>query len=293
MTKNHNPVAVVTGSSRGAGKGIALALARHGCTVYVTGRSKSAEDAPTLGGKPLPGTIHETAEAVTRAGGKGIAVAVDHGREEDIKALFEQVEREQGRLDILVSNAFPNYEEMTAPGHFWEKSSNLIDMLDVGVKGAYWAAYYAAPLLVRQGGLVIFTSASGASHYVFGPVYGAHKASIDKFAADMAVDFKDSNVACLSIWMGSLMTERMQAMIAADPDKYGYLVDTLETPEFTGEIIWALFTDPARMDRSGQTVIGVEVAQEYGITDRDGRMPPSSREIFGVYPRPQFDKVIR
>lgn len=293
MTHINNPVAVVTGASRGAGKGIALALASYGCTVYVTGRSKSADDTPTLGGKHLPGTIYETAEAVTRAGGKGVAVAVDHGCEEDIKALFAQVEREQGRLDILVSNAFPNFEEMTAPGNFWEKSSNLIDMLDVGVKGGYWAAYYAAPLLIRQGGLVIFTSASGASHYVFGPVYGAHKASIDKFAADMAVDFRESNVACLSIWMGSLLTERMEAMIAAEPDKYGYLVDTLETPEFTGHIIWALFTDPDRMARSGQTVIGVEAAKEYGITDRDGRMPPSSRDIFGVYPRPQFDKVIR
>lgn len=293
MTAKNNPVAVVTGASRGAGKGIALALASHGCTVYVTGRSKSTDDTPLLGGKPLPGTIYETAEAVTQAGGKGIAVAVDHGREEDIKALFEQVEREQGRLDILVSNAFPNYEEMTAPGHFWEKSSNLIDMLDVGVKGGYWAAYYAAPLLIRQGGLVVFTSASGASHYVFGPVYGAHKASIDKFAADMAVDFRDANVASLSIWMGTLLTERMSAMVAAEPDKYGYLIDTMETPELTGHVIWALFSDPKRMEKSGQTVIGVEAAKEYGLTDRDGRLPPSSRDSFGVYPRPQFDKVIR
>lgn len=107
MTEQKNRVAVVTGASCGAGKGIALALVSHGCTVYVTGRSKTTDDAPLLGGKPLPGTICETAEAVTQAGGKGIAVAVDHGREKEIKALFEQVEREQGRLDILVNKAFP------------------------------------------------------------------------------------------------------------------------------------------------------------------------------------------
>lgn len=285
-------VAVVTGASRGAGKGIALALGSKGCTVYVTGRSKSSDDAPLLGDKPLPGTIFETAEAVTRAGGKGIAVAVDHGDQDSIRALFAQVERDHGRLDILVNNAFPNYEEMTAPGNFWEKSSNLIDMLDVGVKGSYLSTYHAAPLLLKQGGLVIFTSASGASHYVFGPVYGAHKASIDKFAADMAVDFKDHGVSSLSIWMGTLMTERMQAMIDREPEKYGYLVDMMETPEFTGHVIWALFNDPDRQAKSGRTIIGAEAAQEYGISDRDGRTPPSSRAA-GIYPLPQFDKVIR
>ena len=286
-------VAVVTGSSRGAGKGIALALGSHGCTVYVTGRSKSADDTPLLGGKPLPGTIYETAEAVTRAGGMGIAVAVDHGDEDSIRALFAQVERDHGRVDILVHNAFPNYEEMTAPGNFWEKSSNLIDMLDVGVKGSYLSTYYAAPLLLKRGGLVIFTSASGASHYVFGPVYGAHKASIDKFAADMAVDFRPHGVSCLSIWMGTLMTERMQAMIAGNPEKYGYLIDTMETPEYTGHIIWALFNDPELQAKSGQTLIGAEAAQDYGLKDREGRTPPSCRDTFGVFPTAQFDKVIR
>lgn len=293
MTEKREVVAVVTGASRGAGKGIALALGSHGCTVYVTGRSKHSEDAPLLGGKPLPGTIYETAEAVTQAGGKGIAVAVDHGDEASIRALFEQVQRDHGRIDILVNNAFPNYEEMTAPGPFWEKSSNLIDMLDVGVKGSYLSSYYAAPLMIKDGGLVIFTSASGASHYVFGPVYGAHKSSIDKFAADMAVDFKDHGVACLSIWMGTLLTERVQTMIEMNPDKYAYLVDMAETPEFTGHVIWALFNDPDLMKKSGKTIIGAEAAQEYGIVDKGGRTPPSSRAIFGVYPLPQFDKIIR
>lgn len=124
-------------------------------------------------------------------------------------------------------------------------------------------------------------------------MYGAHKVSIDKFAADMAVDFGDSNVACLFIWMDTLLTERVEAMVPAEPDKYGYLVDTMETPQLTGHVIWALFNDSKLMEKSGQMVIGVEAAKEYGVTDREGRMPPSSRDTFGVYPLPQFDKVIR
>lgn len=287
-------VAVVTGASRGAGRGIAIALGSYGCTVYVTGRSEKPSDAPTVGDKQLPGTIFETAEAVTRAGGKGIPVRVDHGVNDEIRALFEQVEREQGKLDILVNNAFPNFAEMTAPGNFWEKSVNLVDMLEVGVRGSYVATYCAAPLLIKSGsGLVVFTSASGASHYVFGPVYGAHKVSLDKFAADMAVDFKDYNVACLSIWMGTVLTERMQAMIDMDPATYGPLAETAETPEFTGHVIWALFKDPKLMEKSGLTLIGAEAARDYGITDKDGRQPPSYRDRLGVYPRQQFPPVIR
>jgi len=289
-----NLVAVVTGASRGAGRGIAIALGSHGCTVYVTGRSQKPEDAPSVGGQALSGTIYETAAAVTAAGGKGIAVRVDHARDEEIAALFEQVAREQGKLDILVNNAWPNLDEMTTPGNFWEKPVNLVDMLTVGVRGSYVASWHAAPLMVKQRrGLVVFTSASGAAHYVFGPVYGVHKASLDKFAADMAVDFRDSNVASLSIWMGTVLTERMQAMVDMAPDKYGYLRESAETPEFTGHIIWALYNDPKLMEISGQTLIGAEAALTYGIKDKGGRQPPSYRDTFGVYPHPQFSRIIR
>ena len=103
-------IAVVTGASRGAGKGIAIGLGRHGCTVYVTGRSEKTGDAT------LPGTIYETAAAVTAAGGKGIAVRVDHADDEQVRALFEQVEREAGRVDILVNNAAAVYDEFPYPG---------------------------------------------------------------------------------------------------------------------------------------------------------------------------------
>jgi NAD(P)-dependent dehydrogenase (short-subunit alcohol dehydrogenase family) len=285
---NRVPVAVVTGASRGAGRGIAIALGSHGCTVYVTGRSEKPGDAP------LPGTIYDTAKAVTFAGGKGIAVRVDHAEDTQVKALFEQVQREQGRLDILVNNACLIRDEVMHPLNFWEKPLNVVDMLDVGLRSSYVASYFAAPLIIAQKqGLVIFTSASGAVHYVFGPVYGAHKAGMDKFAADMAVDLKPFGVAALSIWMGALLTERLKQLIESHPKKFGSLTDTAETPEFTGHVIWALYNDPSLMELSGQTVIGAEMAVKYGIRDAGDRQPRSYRVTHGVEPRVQYPNIIR
>jgi len=285
---NRKTVAVVTGASRGAGRGIAVALGQHGCTVYVTGRSEKPGDAA------LAGTIHETAAAVTAAGGQGIAVRVDHGDDAQVAALFERVQAEQGKLDILVNNACALHDQLTAPGHFWQKPLALVDMFDVGLRSSYVASYYAAPIMTAQGrGLMAFTSASGSVHYVYGPAYGVHKAGMDKLAADMAVDLKDYGVAAVSVWMGALQTERLLALIASDRAKYGYLEGITETPEFTGHVIWAMFQDPALMALSGKTVIGAEMAVKYGIRDQGGRQPPSYRDTHKVAPREQYPKIIR
>lgn len=283
------PVAVVTGASRGAGRGIAIALGSHGCTVYVTGRAEKAGDTTSL-----PGTIYETADAVTAAGGKGIAVRVDHKDDEQTRAFFEQVEREQGRIDILVNNAAAVYDELTAPGNFWEKPLKLADMITVGIRSSYVASYYAAPLMVKQrSGLIVFTSSSGAVHYVYGAAYGAHKASQDKMAADMAEDLKAEGVAAVSIWMGAVLTDRLRAVIESDREKYGYLENRSETAEFTGHVVWAMFKDPQLMELSGQTVIGAEMAKKYGLTDEGGRQPTSYRDTHKVEPRVQYPNVIR
>lgn len=281
-------VAIVTGASRGAGRGIAIGLGAQGCTVYVTGRSEKAGD------HALAGTIYETAEAVTAAGGKGIAVRVDHSDDEQVKALFEQVEREQDKLDILVNNAAAIYDELTTPGRFWEKSLKLADIINVGIRSTYVASWFAAPVMVKQGrGLIINTSGSGGVHYVYGPGYGAHKAAQDKMAADMAVDLEGTGVAALSVWMGALLTDRLKMVIASDPEKYGYLWERVETPEFTGRVIWALYNAPDLPAMSGQTVIGAEMAVRYGIVDEGGRQPPSYRETHKIEPRVQYPNVIR
>jgi NAD(P)-dependent dehydrogenase (short-subunit alcohol dehydrogenase family) len=283
------PIAIVTGASRGAGRGIAIALGSHGCTVYVTGRSAKSGD------HPLPGTIYETAEAITAAGGQGVAVQCDHSDDDQVKALFDRVLAEQGRIDILVNNAAAVYDELNTPGEFWEKPLKLADMIDVGVRSGYVASWLAAPAMVQQDkGLIIFTSASGAAHYSLGPAYGAHKAGMDKMAFDMAEDFRHAGtqVAALSIWMGALATDRLLALIAADQAKYGYLKNQIETPEFTGHVIWALYQDPKLLERSGQTVIGAEIAREYGIEDEGGRQPPSYRDTHGVVPHQHYAHVV-
>jgi NAD(P)-dependent dehydrogenase (short-subunit alcohol dehydrogenase family) len=271
-------VAVVTGASRGAGKGIAIALGAEGATVYVTGRSKNEGDAP------LPGTIHATADAVTKAGGKGIAVACDHALDRDVKRLFAQVKKEQkGRLDILVNNATFLHDKLIDKGPFWEKPLELVDILDVGLRSAYVASWYAAPLMTaRKGGLIAFTSSFGASCYMHGPGYGAQKVGVDKFAKDMAVDLKPYNVAAVSIWMGMLKTDRTKRVMDQDPAKYAPFWEIAETPEFTGRIVAALYRDPKRMEKSGQVLIGAEVAQEYGIKDESGKQPPSHRAMLGA-----------
>lgn len=272
------PVALVTGASRGAGRGIALALGSHGCTVYVTGRSETRDDSP------LPGTIHETAERVTAAGGTGIAVRVDHAVDHQVKTLFEQVQREQGRLDILVNNACAIPDELVQPGAFWEKPLSLLSLLNVGMRSNYVASYYAAPLMVaRRCGLIVHTSSFGGTCYMHGPAYGAGKAAVDKMAHDMGVELRPHNVAVVSIWMGLLKTERTDVALS-DPElarHYEHLLETMESPQLTGLVIDALARDPHLMDRSGRIWIGAELAQQYGIHDADGRQPPSHRPMLG------------
>jgi NAD(P)-dependent dehydrogenase (short-subunit alcohol dehydrogenase family) len=279
---NQPAVAVVTGASRGAGRGIATALGSHGCIVYVTGRSEKEGDAE------VSGTIHATAREVTEAGGRGIAVKCDHSDDEQVKALFERVMAEQGRIDILVNNAAWQGNVMNAPGQFWEKSLDVAKMIDVGARSGFVASWYAAPHMVKQGkGLIVFTSAPGSMHYCMGPSYGAHKAAVDKMAFDMGTDFADAgvNVAAVSIWMGSLTTERLLGMMEAMPDLKKNLVGTLESAGYTGHVAWAIYNDPEMFAKfNGKTVIGAEVGKEYGITDEDGKYPPSVRDHTGAAP---------
>lgn len=261
-----SPIAVVTGASRGAGLGIATALAAHGWRVYGTGRSIS--DAP--------------------AG--GVAVELDHSDDDAVAAFFDRLERDEGRLDLLVNNAAMISDELVSPKPFWEKPLQLADVLDVGLRSAYVASWYAAPLLLRaERGLIAFTSSPGSACYMHGPAYGAQKAGVDKMAADMAVDFRDTGVAVVSIWMGILRTEKLRAAMA--PAALAAFAEHSETPEFTGHVIDALYRDAARPDRSGHTLIGAELAVEYGITDEGGRRPPSHRHLGS--PREPSSVVIR
>ncbi len=279
MGLSSDRIVVVTGASRGAGKGIALALGDTGATVYVTGRTRTEGDAP------LPGTVFATADEITRRGGTGIPVVLDHGDNSQVAAFFAELAEKHGRLDILVNNALTIPDGLTDKGPFWEKPLTLLDLLDVGMRSSYVSSYYAAPLLAANGsGLVVNTSSFGGACYMHGPAYGSGKAAVDKMAHDMAVDFRPYNVAVVSIWMGLLKTERTLAGLAADPDAYADLTATAESPEFTGRVIDALAKDPELMRRSGKVLIGAEVAEELGVKDIDDRQPPSHRPFLGDPP---------
>ena len=285
---DHDRVAVVTGASRGAGAGIARALGSHGYTVYVTGRTQSGSASTSSG------TIDDTAAQVTALGGTGIPVRVDHSDDDQVNDLFERIARAHGKLDILVNNAATVRDQMMSRTRFWEEPITVIDTLVVGVRSSYVATVYAAPLMLPQRkGLVVFTSSPGAMHYIFGPAYGVPKAAVDKMAADMAVDFRDTGIATASIWMGSLLTQRVRDIIARDLPKLGHVLDEAETPEFTGHVIARLYDDPELCDLSGQTLIGAELARKYGIKDEGQRQPPSCRELHGVHPYPQFPYIMR
>ncbi|MUL80498.1 MULTISPECIES: SDR family NAD(P)-dependent oxidoreductase [unclassified Mycolicibacterium] len=275
MTVLSGRVALVTGATRGIGKGIALALGEAGATVYVTGRSTRCHE------HDLPGTIEATAEEVARRGGIGRAVQVDHGNDSQVAALFEQIRAEEGRLDILVNNAFALSEDLTEPRGFWEKPLSNWSMVDVGVRSNFVAAHHAAQMMVPQrSGLIVATSGYVGVTYTYGVVFGVCKSAVDRMARDMAIELKPHQVASVSLWQGLTMTERARRNLAANPAMTGSIVTSpavSSSPEFPGRVIRALVNDPGLMDLSGGTFITAELAQRYGISDIDGRTVPSLR----------------
>jgi NAD(P)-dependent dehydrogenase (short-subunit alcohol dehydrogenase family) len=273
-------IVMVTGASRGIGKGMALALGAEGATVYVTGRTI------TPGCHSLPGTVGETAAEITRRGGTGIAVAVDHADDARVAALFDQVREEQGRLDILINNAFSIPEDLTEPRPFWEKPLSNWEMVDVGVRSNFTAAWHAAKIMVPQkSGLIVAISGYVGVTYTYGVVFGTCKSAVDRMARDMAIELQPHNIASLSLWQGLTFTERANRNLARNPEMKKLTVTNPVigcSPEFPGRVIAALAMDPDIMKRSGGTFITAEVAQDYGITDIDGKVIPSLRAERGA-----------
>lgn len=273
-------VAVVTGASRGIGKGIALALAAEGATVYVTGRTL------TEGASPLPGTIGETAEACNRRGGKGVAVQVDHGCDEQVAALFEKVRQEQGALDILVNNAFALSDDLINPEGFWEKPLSNWNMMEVGVRSNFVSAWHAANIMVpKKSGLIVAISGYTGVAYTYGVVFGTSKSAVDRMARDMAIELKPHQVTSIALWQGLTLTERAKINLATNPELKGSAATRPEeacSTEFAGRVIAALAQDSALIKRSGGTFITAELANQYGVVDIDGKVIPSLRKSRGA-----------
>ena len=274
-------VALVTGASRGAGRGIARGFGELGYTVYVTGRTTAPGAARGWDGTVLPGTVAETAAEVTQAGGKGIAALCDHADDAQVAALFERIAHEQGKLDVLFNNAAYIHSQLIEKKPFWEKDLGAANILDVGLRSAYVASWHAARMMVAHGsGTIAFGSSFGGSCYMHGPAYGAQKAGIDKFAHDMEHDLRGTGVIAVSIWMGPLVTERSLIARETNPEQYEGFIETAENPEFTAHIVDAIAAAPNRDELSGQTLIGAEIAKELGLNDR-GIDRPSYRDMLG------------
>jgi NAD(P)-dependent dehydrogenase (short-subunit alcohol dehydrogenase family) len=267
-------VAVVTGSSRGAGRGIALVPGEAGATVYVTGRSVAG--AATT--ENLPGTIDETAQAVTARGGAGIAVRCDHTLEAEVAALFAQVQREQHRLDILVSNAWGGYEQydyqsFTAP-FYAQPLRHWAGRFTAGVRASFIAARCAIPLMLpQQRGLIVNVTAWDDDKYLGNLFYDVAKAAVNRMAYGLARELKAPGIAAIALAPGFMRTERVAAMFEAAGHR-DYLNFT-ESPEYAGRAIVALATDEQVMKKSGRVLRVGDLAEEYGFTDIDGRLIPA------------------
>ena len=282
MQRLKGKVAVVTGASRGAGKGIALVLGDEGATVYVTGRSVLGK--PMTGN--LSGTIDETAEAVSQRGGVGIPVRCDHTVDAEVEALFERVKQEQGRLDLLVNNAWGGYEQYDADtfdAPFWEQPlRHWHGMFTAGVRAQLVATHFAAPLMLsHRQGLIVNTTFNDRGKYIGNIFYDLAKNAIVRMAKGMAIELREYNIAAVSLSPGFMRTEAVLAHSKTDEQHWQTVPDLKQTesPQYIGRAVAALATDPNVMQKSGSVFTVGELAREYDFTDIDGRYIPSFRIV--------------
>uniref|UniRef100_A0A7S4IUB1 Uncharacterized protein n=1 Tax=Vannella robusta TaxID=1487602 RepID=A0A7S4IUB1_9EUKA len=265
-------VALVTGASRGVGKGIAIALAKEGALVYMTARSYEENQVE----KRLPGSLLSVEHEIKELGGNCRCIQCDHTDDEQTKKVFETIEKEQGKLHILVNNAFaipkPASEFFHKP--FYTQPIHFFDTVtQVGLRNHYVCAVLASKMLIESKGMIINISSAGGQTHLFNTCYGVTKCALDRMAVDMAIDLKPQEVFCISLWPGMVKTERMimGAALMGGIDKVN---EEGESPEFVGRVIAALGSDSDRMSRTGKIWTTRKLASEYNVTDINGKQWP-------------------
>ncbi|MCH2173412.1 SDR family NAD(P)-dependent oxidoreductase [Myxococcota bacterium] len=268
-------VALVTGATRGIGKGIALELGAAGATVYFTGRSTTEDP-------KRPGTVGATAAEIEANGGKAVPMRCDHHVDTEVSEVFERIQKDEGRLDILVNNATAEMGSMVGK-RFWELPIELWDdLIGVGLRSHYVASLHAAPMMISQrSGIIVNVSSHGSREYLMGVAYGVGKAGVEKLTTDMAKELREHDVAVMSIWPGLVIGENRLVEAVEEPDGrttlHGLDLSYAETPHFPGRGVVALAADPQRMQRTGGSFWGAELATDYGFTDVDGTIPDARK----------------
>lgn len=266
-------ICIVTGASRGVGKGVALALAAAGATVYASARTGT--DATPVRDPEKQGSLEGLERDAQGLPGRIVTRVCDHADDGQTEGLVGEVVASHGQLDILVNNAWPGYEfivegeAFTWGDPFWRQPMWRFDaMIGVGLRAAYCASRIAASAMVERGdGLIVNISYWAARKFIANTVYGVSKAATDKMSADMAHELRPHGVAAVSLYPGIVRTEAV--MLNAGH----FDLSNSESPEFVGRVIAALAQDAALMDKSGGVHVAAALAREYGLTDIDGKRP--------------------
>jgi dehydrogenase/reductase SDR family protein 1 len=254
-------IAVVTGSSRGIGKGIAIALGEKGCTVYSTGRSTGDGDR----------TIDTTARLVTEAGGEGRAIQCDHGNDDDIEALFRQIGEEAGRIDILVNNVYKIPNPPAWGGGYWDHPIQVWDdQVGIGLRAHYVASWHAAQWMFKSDyARMMNVSSPGGQSYHFSSSYGAGKAGLDRLTADMAIELEPKGIPAVVLYPGSVATEFIQD--AAEEREMD--LSQSQTPLLVGRAATSLLMQDDLMSRTGTIQWVEDVIEEFDLYDENGSRP--------------------
>ncbi|VDO46467.1 unnamed protein product [Haemonchus placei] len=283
-------IALVTGASRGIGRGIALQLGQSGATVYITGRKP--EKSLQSQYQNLP-TLQQTAEDIRRRGGKAVPVYCDHTDHNDIAKLFEQIHKENsGTLNVLVNAAYAGAKDMAEAGSipFFEADPLLWDSVNnVGLRNNYICCVHAARMMVKkQSGLIVNISSAGGLQYTFNVPYGVGKAALDRMSADMAVELNPHGVSVVSLWPGMVRTEyseilrnegKLEKMVQQSKEAIDKSFKESESTEFVGKAVVALATDKKVIRKSGKILMTYDLACEYGFKDVDGNLPMDIRRV--------------
>jgi NAD(P)-dependent dehydrogenase (short-subunit alcohol dehydrogenase family) len=272
-------IAITAGASRGAGRGIARALGDAGATVYVAARTSRKGPPP---GDNAAGSVEDTADEVTARGGRGIPVAADLSDEAQAAALFQRVEREHGRLDLLASSVWYGNVISAWGKPFWDLPQDLWRSMQITVDAHWQLGRHAARLMSQaRRGLIVFVTdlPLDPAEYHGQVMWDVGHHSIDRLMVGMSHELKKRNVAVVGMNPGFMRTERVVAHMraASEKERRQFRFDLSESVEFIGRAIAALAADPNALRKTGQFLYAADLAKEYGFTDIDGRLIPRFR----------------